>query len=115
MPNAYMTFANEKRKEVMKAHPHMKITEIGKKLGEMWRALSDDEKAKYSPKKNAVAKPKQAQTAAKPEKELKGYMLFVKKNRELVKKENPTLAFTEIGKELGKRWKALSAEEKKKY
>ena len=48
--NAYMVFAMEKREFVKKNHPTAKVTEIAKKLGEMWRALSDSEKQKYKNK-----------------------------------------------------------------
>jgi len=38
-PNAYMNFVKE--------NPDMGFTDIGRKLGEMWRELTDDEKKKY--------------------------------------------------------------------
>jgi hypothetical protein len=45
----YMKFAQEARPKVLKEHPEMKsdIIGVGRKIGEMWRALSDSEKAKY--------------------------------------------------------------------
>jgi len=45
--NAFMLFAKEKRESVKKNHPTAKVTEIAKKLGELWRALSNSEKQKY--------------------------------------------------------------------
>jgi hypothetical protein len=45
--NAYMVFAMEVRESVKKNYPTASITEIAKKIGEKWRALSDSEKAKY--------------------------------------------------------------------
>jgi hypothetical protein len=45
--NAYMKFVKAKRSEVVKANPNLKATEIAKKLGSVWRALDDNEKAKY--------------------------------------------------------------------
>ena len=45
--NAYMVFAMEVRESVKKNHPTASITEIAKKIGEKWRAMSDSEKAKY--------------------------------------------------------------------
>ena len=42
-----MHFCKEKRKQVKEDHPDLAISEIGSKLGEMWRALSDDGKTKY--------------------------------------------------------------------
>ena len=46
----YFIFANEKRAEVKSQNPDIKITEISKKLGEMWKNLSDDEKRIYTDK-----------------------------------------------------------------
>ncbi len=45
----YMKFAQEARKNILKENPEMKsdIIAVGKKIGEMWRGLSDSEKAKY--------------------------------------------------------------------
>ncbi len=45
----YMKFAQEARPKILKENPEMKsdIIGVGRKIGEMWRALSDDEKAKY--------------------------------------------------------------------
>jgi structure-specific recognition protein 1 len=46
---------------------------------------------------------------------LSGFMKFSMKERASVMKENPGIAFGAVGKELGKRWGALSDAEKKKY
>eukprot|EP00629_Pelagomonadales_sp_RCC1024_P011692 CAMPEP_0119266672 /NCGR_PEP_ID=MMETSP1329-20130426/5084_1 /TAXON_ID=114041 /ORGANISM="Genus nov. species nov., Strain RCC1024" /LENGTH=65 /DNA_ID=CAMNT_0007266561 /DNA_START=55 /DNA_END=252 /DNA_ORIENTATION=+ len=43
----FMLFSKEKRPEVKKDFPDLTFGGIGKKLGEMWRGLSDDEKAAY--------------------------------------------------------------------
>jgi len=42
-------------------------------------------------------------------------MLFAKETRPKVKEENPDITFGEVGKELGKRWRALTDEEKAEY
>jgi len=46
---------------------------------------------------------------------MSAFFKFMKKERPVVLKEKPNLKFTEIGKELGKRWRALSEADKKKY
>jgi ubiquitin len=46
-PNAYMNFVKKMRPTVVKDYPDLTFTEIGAKLGEMWRALTEDEKKKY--------------------------------------------------------------------
>lgn len=48
-------------------------------------------------------------------KKLSPYMKFCKKTRPKIVKEKPQLSFTEIGKELGSRWRALSEAEKAKF
>lgn len=46
---------------------------------------------------------------------LNGYMVFCKTERAKVQKERPNLTFTEIGAELGARWRALSQAARDKY
>ncbi|KAJ9152545.1 hypothetical protein P3X46_026103 [Hevea brasiliensis] len=50
-----------------------------------------------------------------PKKAMSGFMFFSQMERENVKKSNPGIAFGEVGKVLGDRWKQLSAEEKEPY
>lgn len=45
--NAYMKFAQQQRSNVLSQDSSLKITEVSKKLGEMWRKLSDEEKLQY--------------------------------------------------------------------
>jgi len=42
-----MTFVKATRSSVVKEHPKLKVTEISKKLGAMWRAMSDAEKKQF--------------------------------------------------------------------
>lgn len=43
------------------------------------------------------------------------FMKFAAKERKNILSENPGMAVTEVGKELGKRWRALSEAEKAKF
>jgi hypothetical protein len=43
----FMKFSQEMRPKVKEENPDFKFGEIGRKLGEMWRALSDKEKEAY--------------------------------------------------------------------
>lgn len=45
--SSYMLFFKTVRAKVATENPSLKTTEIGKKLGEMWRALSEDEKKAF--------------------------------------------------------------------
>lgn len=45
---SYIIFTMEKRPEVVKENPGMKVTQVMKHLGSLWRELDDREKAKYA-------------------------------------------------------------------
>ena len=51
--SAYFFFMKDTRPKVVAKNPDMKVTEIGKELGAMWRAMSDGEKAPYVKKADA--------------------------------------------------------------
>lgn len=62
-----------------------------------------------NPKSTTVKDPKA------PKRARGAYVYFTMDERPKLKDENPDLKFTEIGHALGERWRALSAEDKKKY
>ena len=135
--NPYMAFSMEERKRIVAENPSMKadIGGVAKMVGKAWKALSDAEKAKYAKKgasmKTKTKKAKKAKKGEEVEEEevkkgkktrksgkkraLSGFMKFSMKERPSVMKENPGIAFGAVGKELGKRWQALSDAEKKKF
>jgi hypothetical protein len=43
----FMLFSQEHREKIKKENPDIKFGAIGKKLGEMWRALPDEKKEEY--------------------------------------------------------------------
>jgi structure-specific recognition protein 1 len=45
--SGFMKFSKEERPNIMKENPGIEFTQVGKKLGEKWRALSDSEKKRY--------------------------------------------------------------------
>lgn len=125
-----MIFSNEKRAEVKAEHPGAKVTVIAKRLGEMWRAIGEEEKAKYQetaknapcyepkPKKAKREKKKRGLNAdgtPKPKRAPSSYINFANSKRAEVKEAHPGLKVTEIAKKLGEMWRGLSDEEKKSY
>tara|TARA_B100000674_G_C37879030_1_gene933385 strand:+ start:1044 stop:1472 length:429 start_codon:yes stop_codon:yes gene_type:complete len=44
---SYMFFTNEKRKDVQDKYPELKMGDISKKLGELWKEISEEDKEKY--------------------------------------------------------------------
>jgi structure-specific recognition protein 1 len=68
---------------------------------------SDSGKAKGKPK----AKPKAKKDPNEPKKPMNAYMLFSNSVRAKVREENPGLSLGEVAKEMGSRYKAMSADE----
>merc|ERR1719456_263890 len=48
--SAYFMFLADKRETMKAEYPTLKITELGKKAGELWKALTEEEKAVYKQK-----------------------------------------------------------------
>jgi len=142
--SSFMFFANHKRAEVRSLHPDLKITDIGKKLGEMWKALDETEKKKYE---DEAAKDKERYSHAmetytapieeseedeeepkkkkkkvvkkkdpnQPKRAVTSFMLFASDKRAEVKAANPDMKVGEVGKKLAQLWKDTSIEEKKPW
>lgn len=45
--NPFIAYCSSHRGEVKEKNPDMKMTDISKQLGKMWKELSDEEKAAY--------------------------------------------------------------------
>lgn len=131
--NPYIAFSMDERKKIVAENPSLKsdIGKVAKMVGERWRKLSDGEKAKFKGRagKKSTRKAKKVVEVDEGEVEVKkgkkakrkgtrklsGYMKFVQSERKNVISSNPNMAFGAVGKELGKRWGALSDAEKKSY
>ena len=46
-PNAFQLFSKEQRPKLKQSEPDLTFGQVGKRLGEMWKALSDEDKAKF--------------------------------------------------------------------
>ena len=131
MMNPYIAFSMDERKKIVAENPSLKsdIGKVAKMVGERWRKLSDGEKAKFKGRasKKSTRKAKKVVEVEKVEvkkgkkakrkgtRKLSGYMKFVQSERKNVISSNPNMAFGAVGKELGKRWGALSDAQKKSY
>ena len=119
--NSYMIFCAEARKNT--DFPDKQPKAISRQLGEMWRALSVEEKAGYkqqadankrSPNSRASSPQRAASPAAdKPKKPLTSYIKFSNAMRDSVKGSvtNPQ----DVSRRLGEMWRALTEEEKAKW
>ena len=72
-------------------------------------------KRKRSRKGGVAAAETKNRTAKGGKRKLNPFMKFASQERKKVMTDNPKFAIPEIGKELGKRWRALSDAEKKRY
>ncbi|GJN68538.1 HMG box-containing protein [Purpureocillium lilacinum] len=54
--SAYMFFANEQRENVREENPGITFGQVGKLLGERWKALNDKQRAPYEAKAAADKK-----------------------------------------------------------
>lgn len=129
--NPFIAFSMDERKKIVAKDPSLKsdIGKVGKMVGEAWRKLSDAEKSKYKGRagKKSTRKAKKERKDVDEEggkakksrkgtrRALSGYMKFVKAERKNVMSSNPKMAFGDVGKELGKRWRALSDADKKRF
>merc|ERR1711916_106592 len=107
--SSFFFFSNEKRPAILAAQRSegdgkVDIGAVGKKIGEMWSALSADEK-----------QPNKAKAAAKegPKRPMNSSFMYVNANREAYKQENPDAKLPEVTKALSERFKNLSPDEKK--
>jgi hypothetical protein len=138
MPSAFIVFSNENRDQVKQDKPNCSFGEIGRELGKRWNALSEEEKSKYVGTKNKKKKTskkqqrrrldeedddddeeeaprKKAKSSTRKRRAPSAFIVFSNEKREEVKRANPKASFGELGKRLGKMWRALSADEKQKY
>ena len=121
--NSYMVYCEWARKNT--EFPDKQPKAISRRLGEMWRALSAEEKAKYKQQADANKRPvearvdspkraeSQAADAGKPKKPLTSYIKFSNAMRDSVKEtvSNPQ----DVSRRLGEMWRALADEEKAKW
>jgi len=70
-----------------------------------------DKTTTRKPAKNA----KKKKDPNAPKRGLSAYMFFANEQRENVRSENPGIAFGQVGKLLGERWKALSPKQRDPY
>ncbi|ERN03798.1 FACT complex subunit SSRP1 [Amborella trichopoda] len=96
----------------------------------------DEEKPKKELKKDAVPKaasvkrkqkdgdedgskkrkqPKKKKDPNAPKRAMSGFMFFSQSERENLKKNNPGMSFTDVGRALGDKWKKMTSEEKEPF
>ncbi|KAJ4789328.1 FACT complex subunit SSRP1 [Rhynchospora pubera] len=76
---------------------------------------SSKRKMKDGDEEGSKKRPKKKKDPNAPKRGMTAFMFFSNADRENIKKSNPGLSFTEVGKALGEKWKKMSSEEKEPY
>jgi len=139
--SGYFIFVGEKRASYVAEHPGEKMIDVSKAMGQLWKELSDEDKAPFQ-KQAEEAKQRYAaelqefldaggvlperkskkdkkQKRAKPGPAVKrppsAYILYTMAERPNYVEANPGAKATEVMKALGKSWKELGEDEKQKF
>lgn len=133
--SAYLFFCDKERENVKKDHPDFTATQVTAELGKRWgvvkstksrakelagyeaQAASDkkrynDAKLSYVPDDSVALSGKRVKKVG-PKRPKSAYLFFCDKEREVIKKANPTFSTTQITSALGEHWKALKAKGEK--
>lgn len=77
--------------------------------------LKETKSATASKTSEKRSTPRRKRDKNAPKRPLYPYIIFSTESRPKIVQENPSLSFTDIGRIIGEKWRALSAEDKKVY
>ena len=135
---AFLLFSNKQRSKVQEANPDAKFGDIAKLIGKAFKELTDEERKEYDDVAQAdkerykkemedysppsdlsddagKKRGKKKKDPNAPKGAMTAYFLFANEQRDKIKESNPDASFSEIGKLLGKAYKEISEEDKKRY
>jgi HMG (high mobility group) box len=140
--SAFMLFCKDNRPKVRQEFDgQLTFGQIGKKLGEMWRATETSMKDEYkkrsdedklraqkllarwytthpetsSESEDDTRSRRRKKDPNAPKGAISAYFFFCRKYRPIEKSKNPEITFTELGKNLGAMWKQLTPEEREPF
>jgi hypothetical protein len=135
--SSYMLFCKDRRSVIAAENVGIAPRDVLKKLGEVWKALSADEKTVYTEKaaedkrryeedtkgtnvkktKNLTVKTvtNESEVSDVKKKSLSPYIRFCNEKRASVKESHPEMDAKTIVKTIGAMWRALSEEEQQSY
>ena len=134
----FALFSQEMRAKLQKEDPDIGFGDLGRKLGEMWHALKEEEKEEYrkkarqvaeqrmrtyneamrnmSPQKRAMVENQQRMNLNKiKKKRTSGYAIFCSEYRRKLAQEQPDLPFADISKTVADDWKCLPSDKRQSY
>ena len=127
-PTAFFLFCKERREHVReqtkKEDPKSGVVEVARKLGEIWRNLSDQDKDKYV-KLAVIEKGKYDLVRAKylkmkaaesgPKRPPTSFFLFAKECRPKIKEYTPDFSTIQVAQILGEEWRNMDNDTRAKY
>lgn len=134
----FALFSQEMRAKLQKEDPDIGFGDLGRKLGEMWHALKEEEKEEYRKKAKQVADARMksyndAMNAMSPnkrqmmenhqrmqmnkikKKRTSGYSIFCSEYRRKLAQEQPDLTMADVSKTVADDWRLLSQDKKQQY
>ena len=134
----FALFSQEMRAKLQQDDPEMGFGDLGRKLGEMWHALKEEEKEEYrrrarkvadermsawkravsslSPQKRQIVENQQRASMNKiKRKRTSGYNIFCSEYRRKLAQEQPDLPFSDVSKSVAEDWKNLSTDKRQSY
>ncbi|CDW82148.1 UNKNOWN [Stylonychia lemnae] len=131
--SAYQIFTEHKREEILEDNPNISLNDLTREIAKSWAKLDNDQKARFVEESakdkerylNEIRnlpvplyrnkRPRRRRDSRKPKKVLTPYMFFVKENRPKIMRENASMSFLEVMREVGERWNKLSEIEKEPF
>lgn len=86
-----------------------------KKESSSVKASTSKKKSRDGDEDGKKKKQKKKKDPNAPKRAMSGFIFFSQMERENIRKSNPGIAFTDVGRVLGERWKKMSAEEREPY
>lgn len=115
-PSSYILFTKDYRGMNADKIAKFSLSEMSKACGEAWKALSEEEKAKYKAKADEIrAELRANDPPPQPKKPMSSYLAFAMEQRKSILKAEPNLKLGEISKRCGELWKALTDNEKAEW
>lgn len=117
---AFVIFTNDERGNILAELGPLKAGEMGKEFGRRWRNLSEEDRREYrvrekEEKERYDEEMRKLGGRLLPKKPLSSYLEFTRLERARVVAELGPMSASEMGKELGRRWKGLPKTEKVKF
>ena len=115
-PSSYILFTKDYRGMNANTITKFSLSEMSKACGQAWKALSEEERAKYKAKADVIrAELRANDPPPPPKKPMSSYLAFAMEQRKSIIKAEPNLKLGEISKRCGALWKELSDSEKAEW